>query len=316
MTEMKLSNNNLKQYIALVCEMEQNKYRQEQAIAQVDSQVRTLSNNSISAKPAEPQKHRKSYSGIIFTPAGIFFSFLAITSFLQAIVLEGIFLGVIGLICLSFAKASRDANKQAVAANARDEDNFNRAMIAHKNSVNAARVRTQMAESLKVHLAGMRDQLSAMENDLERVYSCNIIYPTYRNLVAVSSFYDYLFSNRCAELEGHEGAYNIFNTESRLDKIIVRLDDISRQLESIKYSQSMLYNGIKESNEAIGRLQGTMSQTNQELQALSTQAAVSNAQLGKLAYNTELIRFNAEQERREIELRNRADGIYPFRFAV
>ena len=94
----------------------------------------------------------------------------------------------------------------------------------------------------------MKDEVRDMERDLDRAYSCNVIYPTYRNPVAVTSFHDYLQSNRCDRLDGHEGAYNLFNVESRLDKIITRLDLIGSQLEAIRNTQYMLYTTMKESN--------------------------------------------------------------------
>lgn len=47
-----------------------------------------------------------------------------------------------------------------------------------------------------------------------------ILYPKYRNIVPVSMFIDYLASHRCEKLEGHEGAYNLYENELRLNSII------------------------------------------------------------------------------------------------
>ena len=152
-----------------------------------------------------------------------------------------------------------------------------------------------------------------MEKNLERAYSCNIIYPTYRNLVAVTSFHDYLESNCCDRLEGPNGAYNKFDVECRLDKIITRMEDISRQLNSIKYSQYMLYTVVSESNKQLERLNRSCENATAQLQKISYQAAIREEQLEKLSYNTELINFNADQTRREIELQNRVNGIIRFR---
>ena len=153
-----------------------------------------------------------------------------------------------------------------------------------------------------------------MERDLNRAYSCNVIYPTYRNLVAVTSFHDYLQSNRCDRLDGHEGAYNIFNVEARLDKIITRLDQIGSQLEAIRHTQYMLYTTVKESNRQLEVLSGAAQNMTQRLDTMAANASVTNAQLEKLNYNTELIKFNTDQTRQEVRLRNRMDGIMNFNY--
>ena len=52
---------------------------------------------------------------------------------------------------------------------------------------------------------------------LERMYNKGIIYEKYQyDLVAVSMFAEYFKFGRCSCLEGHEGAYNIYENEIRL----------------------------------------------------------------------------------------------------
>ena len=132
--------------------------------------------------------------------------------------------------------------------------------------------------------------------------------------MAVTSFHDYLQSGRCERLDGHEGAYNLFNLESRLDKIITKLDQIGSQLESIKYNQQMLYTTMKESKQQLEILNGAARTMTERLDTLAANEAVTNAQLEKLNYNTELIKFNTDQTRQEIALRNRMDGILNFNY--
>ena len=150
-----------------------------------------------------------------------------------------------------------------------------------------------------------------MEKDLDRAYDCNVIYPSYRNLIAVSSVADYLFSGSCQTLEGHEGAYYKYDMEARLDKIITQLDKVISQLESIKNNQNRLYNVAKDSKNAIERLERSMEETKKEFASLAEQSSITNSQLEKLTYNTALIEFNTDQTRRQVELRNRVDGILP-----
>ena len=42
-------------------------------------------------------------------------------------------------------------------------------------------------------------------------------------MVMVCSLYEYVCSGRCDTLAGHEGAYNIWEMEIRLDKIVTQL---------------------------------------------------------------------------------------------
>ena len=47
----------------------------------------------------------------------------------------------------------------------------------------------------------------ATRNDL---YAYDVIFGKYRDVVALSSFYEYLMSGRCTSLVGATGAYNIY----------------------------------------------------------------------------------------------------------
>lgn len=91
--------------------------------------------------------------------------------------------------------------------------------------------------------------LEASKRNLQAAYEKNIIFPKYRNLVMVCSLYEYICAGRCDTLEGHEGAYNILETEIRLDRIIIQLDKVITQLEKIQQNQFILYSAIQKSNQ-------------------------------------------------------------------
>ena len=88
------------------------------------------------------------------------------------------------------------------------------------------------------------------------MYSLDVIFPKYRNIIAVSSFYEYLLSGRCDKLEGAEGAYNIFESELRMNLIINKIDDVIKHLEKIEQHQYMLYSAIQENNKQVNQLSG------------------------------------------------------------
>lgn len=59
-----------------------------------------------------------------------------------------------------------------------------------------------------------------------QLYGLGIVHNRYQNMVALSTFYDYLTIGRCTELEGINGAYNLYESELRANLIIEKLDDI------------------------------------------------------------------------------------------
>ena len=100
----------------------------------------------------------------------------------------------------------------------------------------------------------MQDRLDETVQVLNQYYSKNIIFPKYRNLIATCSFYEYFISGRCSTLTGHEGAYNIFENEARMERICIKLDEVIDQLEDIKANQYVLYDAIQEGNRTTERL--------------------------------------------------------------
>ena len=135
---------------------------------------------------------------------------------------------------------------------------------------------------------------------LTNLYSVNIIGEKYRNLVAVSSFYEYLKYERCSSLTGVHGAYNKFEDEIYKQQILAKLDEVIRKLDEIKDNQFMLYNAIKDSQQQTKNLfddlHHQMSINNSNQQAISES-------LDRLDYNAGCIRTNLDIERYWREIR-------------
>lgn len=93
--------------------------------------------------------------------------------------------------------------------------------------------------------------LEKTKSNLESLYNTGIIFPKYRNFVAVCSMYEYFGSGRVDSLEGANGAYNLYESELRQNMIINSLEKISTNLEIIKSNQYILYTELKENNEKI-----------------------------------------------------------------
>lgn len=117
----------------------------------------------------------------------------------------------------------------------------------------------------------------------EKLYARNIIYPTYRNLVSVSMFYDYLQSGRCTTLEGHEGAYNLYEYESRMNIIFMKLDDIIEGIGRLCDAQKMLASEIRTSREENSKV---LNSVQHSLQNIERSSSVSEYYNGITARNT------------------------------
>ena len=71
---------------------------------------------------------------------------------------------------------------------------------------------------------------------LHQLYEANIIHPKYRGLIPVSMFYDYVDTGRCSTLTGHEGAYNIYESELRDQIISDKLDRLNNNIQGMQKS--------------------------------------------------------------------------------
>ena len=118
---------------------------------------------------------------------------------------------------------------------------------------------------------------------LQEYYDLDYIYPKYRGLVPISTIYEYLASGRCSTLTGPNGAYNLYEMELRMNTIIGKLDDIIAHLEDISYSQRMLYDEVKASNQRVENLLAAIENTasnierNTAMDAYYSQITASNA---------------------------------------
>lgn len=131
----------------------------------------------------------------------------------------------------------------------------------------------QLIPEYKKTLQDCEENIEQCEKILERLYAVGIIFPKYRNFIAVSQIYEYLISGRCKQLEGKEGAYSLYEQELRMDTISSKLADIFDEMEKIRENQYMIYETINQVNQRLGIV-------------LDYEAVV--------AYNTKVIVNNAE----------------------
>lgn len=136
------------------------------------------------------------------------------------------------------------------------------------------------------------DDIFRARNELNQAliifYHLDVIYPKYRNLVAVTTIYEYLASGRCDTLEGADGAYNLYEMELRQNIIIGQLSSVLDSLEQIKSNQFTLYNEIKEANQKTADLLSNVADNTKFSAYANEETAKANA---IIAQNTEATKY-------------------------
>lgn len=205
----------------------------------------------------------------VFLLEGVVYSaereFLLLLNECIAIVIIGmIFGGVCSVIDekKSFANKMDEYNQKVQQSTEynREAENTNRHI--------ASQVR-QKCDILTRNLAKAKGNYKETTQVLNNYYDIGIIFPKYRDFVPITMFCEYLSSGRCSQLEGHEGAYNIYEQELRMNLILNKLDDIIVRLDQIQENQYMLANAIQEGNRTAQKIYSAVSNCADQLQDIS-----------------------------------------------
>ena len=136
-------------------------------------------------------------------------------------------------------------------------------------------------------ITNIDNNLKDTEKTLNTYYDLDVIYPKYRNLIAVTTFIEYLESGRCKSLYGYTGCYNVYEQELRQNVIIGKLDQVLARLDQIKKMQFATYLAIQTSN----ALQSAFVNTCTDM--LNEQRR-ANATLEAQAQDTKIVERNSE----------------------
>ncbi len=162
-----------------------------------------------------------------------------------------------------------------------------------------ARVQKELAQ--KQYLQTQADTLAAMwrtsKERLDKMYSYNILEEKYRNIVAVASIYEYLKHERTRSLQrvgSDEGAYNIFESEVRLNKIITNTDIIIQKLDVVIENQRELANTMRNAQNSINNL----------VTSTNNMSARIQSGMNRLNASVELSNYQQQQTNNELRYMN------------
>lgn len=102
--------------------------------------------------------------------------------------------------------------------------------------------------ALQKQQRAINDDIRRTKEILERLYDIDVIKPKYRELIPIVTMYEYFNYERCYDLVGPNGAYNLYEHESRQNIIISNLNQVISMLSRIEQNQHALYEAIQESN--------------------------------------------------------------------
>ena len=182
-----------------------------------------------------------------------------------------------------FYKFSSDTNRIRISNEKIDKEN----QILEKYNQDKLNIRNAQMANMEEEVKFLKERLIESNNLLNNLYDLNVLYPKYRNFIAVSSIYEYLSSGRCNTLEGYDGAYNIFEQDMKMNLIINKMDDILINLKQIKQNQYMLYNILQKINTDIAYIKEDFHQIRIQNESILENNSV-------IAYNSKITAQNSE----------------------
>lgn len=281
---------NLKAYVKNVYELESSLYQQRQLGRQLQYEINIRYNYSGDTRPLKKREYKTDFLELFKVSLS-----LAMIGGIIGIVLACDEIGILptnlwiafpifGL--LVFPIWELDIVYKIKHSNA-EVDRENKEIAKH-NAQLCTKMRKQ-ADVIQTELDQVNNSIAQTLHTLDIYYQMNIIAPKYQhNLIAISSFHEYLTLERTHSLTfnpGDSGAYNIYENELRLNVIIGKLDDIIDRLDQIKSNQYSLYQAIQSSNRTSNQILQAARQSSQRLEAIENNSVIS-------AYNSVLTESN------------------------
>ena len=135
----------------------------------------------------------------------------------------GVIIGFVTYLILSFGCSGMSKRKRSAYSNMCEEiyNEYKSWYDAEKKKQNAS-LQPQLDTLCKLKKEEVQEKMQATESMLRKLYSKDIVHQKYRNFIAISQIYEYFDTGRCTELEGPNGAYNLFESELRQNIIIIK----------------------------------------------------------------------------------------------
>ena len=184
-------------------------------------------------------------------------------------------------ICADLAHA-----KAVLAQTERDSEQKIRDALAQPNP--AAGMKALLDEQIRTE----EQLLQKLFECRNKLYSLNVIFEKYRNFVVISTFAEYLSAGRCSSLEGPDGAYNLYEAESRANIIVSQLSQIVVSLDQIKENQFMIYRELQSIHENLDTLNRSMNDMVRSVHSIEMDTHDMKGYLQTVSENSSVIAHN------------------------
>lgn len=180
------------------------------------------------------------------------------------------------------ARKKADAAKEALDKAQRQLEDAEAANDLKEKCAEAVARPTPASEAQKILDSETAQTMELLQKTIaarNELYAAGIIFGKYQNAVALSSFYEYLMSGRCEKLEGTNGAYNLYESEVRANRVIEQLDTVIDSLEQIKSNQYMMYSAMCSMKKELTQLNDTMNNALTAIYSIENSASDAVIQL-------------------------------------
>lgn len=178
----------------------------------------------------------------------------------------------------------------------KDEYYKERQLASNRFDENEGALIDNEAEMIK----GIKSKVVATLKELYnlRINGVLCLHPNYQGLIPISIIYGYFDTGRCSQLQGHEGAYNLYEDEKMKGMIISKLDIVSQQLGELNNAMVYVGKAIEECNERLSDLESTsermISSVNSMNSNISNQLNGVSNQMSAIESNTANSAYYAE----------------------
>lgn len=309
-----MKNDDLKEYIGILADMENSVFLQRDLVDKLKTYSKSLGREKYFTKPMEPKPRiNKSEvsSGRILKIVG---SLLILPSVVIASIIDNIALLLVTLLGLflfvdGFCKVPPNLSENE-RRDAEDAEKYKIALLKYEQSLadDEWRIKKEKQEKpfidLELQTASLR--LVQSEKLLQDMYNIGIVCPKYRDMVIINTIYGYLESGRCSTLEGAYGAYNVLESEKRIDRVFLYMGNVIAHLESsVRENQYTLYSAIKEERRKCEEIFQSIKDLSKRLDLEQFSERDYSRELQSLQFASKLNEYNSERVDKEKNYFNR-----------
>ena len=266
---MEITSKDLTKYVSTILELETHKRTLRTTESYLKEEINRLANTSTIPLPEKekvtveiaPNDSSTSFANVFYgflIVMGALILFLAFDHQQEiAPLIIGPLLAVAGIMGMfhSSTKKEREYDERLKKAKQEAELKFSQACEEYQKKRDLEREMSErrIAE-IEPDLATIHQLRVKTESLLKKYYGLNIIHKSYRDIIPIASFYHYLSTGMCSELEGPDGCYRLYEWEVFQKMIIAKLDQVIEQLEILNERQAELKQALMDSNAAIKEL--------------------------------------------------------------